>query len=189
MDANPTQRGSRRKLVLAVAVVALLAIGGFAVYREYEPAKCQPLTPPGCGGFENPMIQHAQASAAGAEDNCQFERINAISWETVCSVHVNGGNTGTINLTVTNPGSGGGGSLVDFWAYSSLPNYINFTAIPACAYTSSTPPLNEAATCNLPFSSTQTFQFIFTVSQSYGASTDREDASVTIVMDLLCCFP
>jgi hypothetical protein len=189
MDANPTQRRSRRKLVLAVVIVAALAIAGYTTNYAYEQAKCQPLTPPGCGGFENPMIQHAQASTPGAGDNCQFERINAILWETVCSVYVNGGNTGTINLTVSNSGSGGGGSLVDFWVYSSLPNFINFTAIPTCAYTSSTPPLNEAATCNLPFSSSQPFQFTFTVSQSYGTSNDREGASVTILMNLLCCFP
>ena len=91
-------------------------------------------------------------------------------------------------MTVTNHGSEGGGSLVDFWVYSSLPNYINFTVIPTCAYTSSTPPLNQADTCNIPATSPQTFQFVFTVSQSYGSSADRELASVTIVMDQTCCF-
>jgi len=188
MDANPNQRRSRRKLVLAVLVVALLAIAGFAIYLEYEQATCGL----NCGSIDSPMIQHAQANTSKGEGFCQFAEAyptSATSWETVCSVYVNGGNTGVINLTVTNHGSGGGGSLVDFWVYSSLPNYMNFTAIPTCAYTSSTPPLNEAATCNIPYTSTQTFQFTFTVSQSYGASTDREDASVTIVMDQVCCFP
>jgi len=190
MDASPNQRRSGRKLVLAVVVVALLAIAGFAIYLEYEQATCGLV----CGSLDSPIIQRAQVSTLQAEDNCQFERMNAISWETVCSVYVNGGNTGTINLTVGNHGSAvsrglGGGSLVDFQVYSSLPNYINFTAIPTCAYTSSTPPLNGAATCDVPYSSTQTFQFVFAVSQSYGASSVREDASITIVMDQICCFP
>jgi len=191
MNAAPTHKKRRRWLVLAVVIVAVVATTGYTINYAYEQAKCQPLTPPGCGGgIDSPIIQHAQVSTTGAEDNCQFERMNAISWETVCSVYVNGGNTGTINLTVTTSSSPvNGGSLVDFWVYSSLPNYINFTSIPTCAYTTSTPPLNEAASCNIPATSSQTFQFVFTVSQSYGASSLREDASVTIVMDKLCCFP
>jgi hypothetical protein len=89
---------------------------------------------------------------------------------------------------MTNQGSEGSGSVIDFWVYSSLPNYINFTAIPTCAYTSSTPPLNEQAGCNIPGDLPQTFQFVFTVSESYGASNLRELASITIVMYQTCCF-
>ena len=135
MDAAPTYKKRRRWLVLAVVIVAVLATAGYTINYAFEQAKCQPLTPPGCGGgIDSPIIQHAQASTTGAEENCQFERINAISWETVCSVYVNGGDTGTINLSVTTtPSPVNGGSQVDFWAYSSLPNYINFTATPACA--------------------------------------------------------
>lgn len=189
MNAAPNDNKRRGRLVLAVVIVAVLATAGYAINYTYEQAKCGPF---GCETIDSPMIQHAQANTSKGEGYCQFAEAyptSATSWETVCSVYVNGGDTGAINLTVTNHGSGGGGSLVDFWVYSSLPNYINFTSIPICAYTSSTPPLNEAATCNIRFSSTQTFQFTFTVSQSYGASTDREDASVTIVMDQVCCFP
>ena len=193
MNAAPTHKKRRRRLVLAVVIVVVLATAGYTVNYAYEQAKCGPL---GCETIDSPMIQQAQVVTSQGKGYCQFAQgypTSDTSWETVCSVYVNGGNTGTISLTVTNQGSAvsrglSGGSLVDFWVYSSLPNYINFTGAPTCAYTSSTPPLNGAATCNIPYSSTQTFQFTFTVSQSYGSSADRELASVTIVMDQTCCF-
>lgn len=187
-SAATQKKRRRRRIFLAVLVVAALTTGAYAVNYVYNGPKCEPLTPPGCAGFESPAIQSAQVGSSHSEEsNCQFERINAITWETVCGIYVNGGDTATVNLTVS--GSKGGASLVDFWVYSSLPSYINFTAIPSCAYTNSTPPLNEAATCNITAASTQTFLFVLTVSQSYGTSSQREPASITVLMDQVCCFP
>lgn len=178
MDANPNQKRSRRKLVLSVVVVALLAIAGFAIYLEYEQARCGLA----CGGAGYPVIQHAQTNTPQGEGGCQLLLTVA-----VCSVYVNGGNSGTVNLTVANHGNDGGGSRIEFTVYSSEPRYINFTAIPTCAYTSA--PEYDAASCPVSGNSPQTFHFAFAVSQGYGTSSSRQFASVTIVMYQTCCFP
>ena len=184
MEANPDRRKRRKRLVLAFVLVAVLVVAGFAIYFVYEQAVCGPL---GCGAIDYPVIQHAQAITSLGEGNCQFESASAISWATVCSVYVNGGNSGTITLTVANHGNEGGGSRIDFAVYSSEPQYINFTAIPTCAYTTA-PPLNDANACLLSGNSPQSFQFAFAVSQSYGTSSLRENVSVTVVMYQTCCF-
>ncbi len=182
MDANPDRRKRRKRLVLTVAVVLVLAAAGLGIY-VFEQATCVWA----CGGIEGPVIQNAQANTPLAQSICHIESTSAISWATVCSVYVNGGNSGTITLTVANHGDEGGGSRIDFTVYSSEPQYINFTAIPTCAYTSA-PDLNDANACFVSGNSPQAFQFAFAVSQSYGTSSLRELASVTIVMYQTCCF-
>ena len=184
MDGNLDRRKRRKRVVLTIADVILLAGAGLGIY-VFEQATCVWA----CGSIGGPVIQSAQANTTLAQGNCQFPSTSDISRATVCSVYVDGGNSGTITLTVANHGNEGEGSDVDFWVYSSLPDYINFTAIPTCAYTSSTPPLNGPASCNIESNSPQSFQFTFTVSESYGSSSLRELASVTVMMYQTCCFP
>ncbi|MGA2664449.1 MAG: hypothetical protein ABSF83_05855 [Nitrososphaerales archaeon] len=170
-------------MVLASVLVLALVSAGLGVY-VFEQASCYWA----CGGIPSPVIQSAQAGTSRAESNCPFGSATAVSWNVVCSVYINGGDSGTVTLTVANHGPGDSGSDVDFLVYSSEPQYINFTAIPACAHTTA-PPLNDEAPCTLSGSAPQTFQFAFAVSQGYGASSLRELASVTVVMYQTCCFP
>ena len=104
MNAAPTHKKRRRRLVLAVVIVVVLATAGYTINYAYEQAKCGPL---GCETIESPMIQHAQAITSQGEGYCQFAQgyPKAIPRGKPCAVLRHGGNTGTINLTVTNQGS------------------------------------------------------------------------------------
>lgn len=183
MADAPDLKRRRRRIVLASTLVLVIAAAGLGIY-VFEQATCSWA----CGGIPSPVIQSAQASTSLAESSCQFGRATDISWNVVCAVYANGGDSGMVTLTVADHGPGDAGSDIDFLVYSSEPQYINFTAIPACAHTTA-PPLNDEAPCPVSGSSPQAFQFAFATAQSYGASSLRELVSVTIVMYQTCCFP
>jgi len=174
-------RKSRRWRLIAIPIVLIIAILGLFAYFSYQPF-CQGLN---CGSIPYPAIQGAGAHVIQTgESNCQVTETVA-----VCPVFINGGNSGTIDLNVTNKdaGSGNGGSRVVFVIYSSESQYLNFTTLPSCTYESA--PSYEANSCSVSGGSNTTFQFSFTVGQGYGDSSQREFASVTIVMDQTCCWP
>lgn len=162
-----------------IPIVVIVGVFGVVAYRGSQPP-CQGLV---CGPIPYPVIQGANAHVLQTgESICQITETVA-----VCPVYINGGNSGTIDLNVTNKNAGGGSSSVLFIIYSSEPHYINFTSVPDCAFESAPP--YESTSCEVSGSSTQTFNFSFTVAQSYGTSSQREFASITVVMDKTCCWP
>lgn len=180
MNTNPNRRKRGKWLVLTAVVVVVLAVAGLAIYFEY--ATCVGLA---CGPVAQPVIQNAHANTpSGGETNCQLA-----SFVAVCSVYINGGDSGTLTLNVSNINqrSGTSGSRIQLIAYSSEADYINFTSTPPCAYTSA--PDLDSPSCPIYSSSPQTFQFTFVVSQSYGSASSREPASITIMMYQSCCTP
>jgi hypothetical protein len=166
---------------VVIAIVVIVAILGLVAYLGYPPF-CEGLV---CGPIPYPAIEGASARVLQTgESNCQITETVA-----VCPVFINGGNSGEVDLNVANKdvGSGNDGSRAVFLVYSSEPSYINFTSIPNCAYESA--PSYEAPSCPVSGNSAETFQFSFTVAQGYGNSSQREFASITIVMDKTCCWP
>ena len=140
----------------------------------------------GCGPYPVLSIREAMAQVGSSGPAiCQTTNFTA-----VCPVYIIGGDSGRVILNasfqVPQPGAYVGGAYVAFLIYSSAANYVSFTSIPACAFTSG-PNLNVPG-CNVPSNGQAEFQFAFSVSSSYGNSSQRWPDSVTVDMWQTCCF-
>lgn len=169
-------------VILIIGILVAAPIVGYILYENYEVLTCGIA----CGPSAVPSIQSAWSYSLHEEAYCQLGKIASVA---VCEVAGNGGQSGNITVNVSNRGgTASENSRVNFAIYSSVPQYINFTSLPTCAYTSS-PSLINATSCLISGNSPQSFQFVYAVSASYGASSFREPASITIVMYQTCCWP
>ena len=189
MPFPPKREFWRKRVVLTIVVIAL-TVAGVTVYAAYQLSGCGN-TLVGCGPPVYPAIQSAHAYVNSVSDSCQIMTNNA-----VCSIWINGGDSGNVTMNVhnVNQQNGQGGNRVQFMIYSSEPQYVNFTSIPQCGYT--TAPNFNSPSCIISGPTSQNlqpFQFNFIVSPSYGVSSSggsfRQPASVTIIMYQTCCWP
>ena len=191
MRFPPKREFWSKRVVLTIVVIAVLTVALVTVYAAYQQSGCGK-TLVGCGPPVYPAIQSALAHVNSVGNGgCQITTNNA-----VCSIRINGGDSGNVTLNVHNVNQqvGQGGNRVQFLIYSSEPQYVNFTSLPQCGYT--TAPNFNSPSCVIsgPTSlNLQTFQFNFVVSPGYGVSSSggslRQDASVTITMYQTCCLP
>lgn len=147
-------------------------------------ATCPPLV--GCPPYPILSINGAKAKVGSSGQPCQTTNFTAI-----CNVFIVGGDYGEVMLNVTyqvfQPGTYSGGVDVAFLIYSSAAQYVDFTSIPSCAFTSG--PSYDIRGCNISSNGQAEFQFAFTVSPSYNMSSQRWPDSVTVDMWQTCCLP
>ena len=183
-SATPNRKIRTTRLALAIIAVAIIGFAALTVYLVYYQRFCGLA----CGPAVYPVIQSAHIHINSRWDgNCQ-----QMSNVAVCTVQMNGGDTGNVTVNVINQNQkiGQGGNRVQFMVYSSEARYVNFTSIPPCGHTSA--PNFTSPSCDVPGPQAQTFQFDFIVSPSYGpvssGETFRQTASISLVMYQTCCF-
>lgn len=174
---------------LVGVVVGIVVIAGVVFLPSYFAPECPSL--PGCGPYPKISIQDATAQVGSNEPTtCQITQLSAIQLAAVCLIVIAGGDSGKVTVNATyegvKPGTYVGGAGVAFLIYSSAARYVNFTSIPACAYTSG-PNLSVRGCQILPNSSVES-EFDFSVSQNYTALNQRWPDSLTVSMWQTCCF-
>ena len=185
MSATTNRKIWTRRLALAIVAVAIIGFAALTVFVVYY----QPFCGLVCGPGVYPVIQSPHIHINSRWDgNCQ-----QMSTVAVCTVRIEGGDTGNVTLNVINENQkvGQGGNRVQFVVYASEAGYVNFTSIPLCAYTSA--PKFASPSCGVPGPQAETFQFDFIVSPNYPpistGGSFQQPASITIVMYQTCCWP
>ncbi len=175
-----------KRVVQTIVVIAVVAAAGVTGYVVYLQTGCGN-TLVGCGPYPYPAIQsgHVLVDSEG-EGVCQTTSTSAI-----CSFFMKTGAAGnvTVNVIDQNQQSWQGDNSAQFLIYSSDSQFINFTSMPKCGYTSA--PSFNSTSCLIGIQA-QTFQFNFKISANYVTPPSWvavQPASITVMIYKSCCWP
>jgi hypothetical protein len=134
----------------------------------------------GCGPYAEPILLNASVSQSSAMTFCSLAT-QGYPQAAVCDVTISEGVSGTVVLNLTSQVED---TYVAFGTYSSESRYVQFASSYPCLYSSGSLDYN---TDRCPISiDGSTYRLNYTVSPSLPAP---EEAVLTIVVTMTCCFP